>query len=361
MQKIYFTILLCLTLTLAVSAQKIVKPTLTPTEATATQKQIIVAGIKLHDEKKFDEAIKLYEQVLRENPNNDLALYELMLSYYNQKNYAKANETAYKLVQYKSNLGVLGYGTIASILDDQGKPQEAVEIFQKAIKKLNDEPGFASHVASLHYNLGITYFRQKKYKEARETLKKSVELDFSMPSPNFVLSEIYLGTKYKVPALLAAARTLSLETDSTRAKRAATIFLGVLAPAEKDEKTGDINIFLDLNAPKDEGDFGMFDLLLGTLTTVKTDEDKGRSDNEIFADAVDTVIALAAEDKKLRTTFVGKTYIPFMTEMKKQNFSQTFAYLVLQQNGNKDAADWLVKNAAQRTAFVEWAKNYRVK
>lgn len=352
--------LLCLVLIGTASGQKIGKPTLVPTPATAAQEQIIKQGIRLHDEKKYDEAIKKYEQVLQENPNNDFALYELALSYYNKKDFPKALEAAYKLVQFKGKTGLLGYGLIANALDDQGKSKDAVEIYRKAIKQLENDPEYQEHLSSLHYNLGVTYFRQKLYKESREALKKAVQYDFRYPSPNSLLAEIFHGTKYKVPALLAASRLITLEINSARTKRSVEIFLSVLNSAKKDEKTGNINIFMDLNAPKDEGDFGMYDLLLGTLTAVKDEKDKNKTENEIFADAISTLIALLEEDKKLSSTFVGKTYIPFLAEMKKKGYAKTFAYLVLQQNGNKDAEKWLVDQGQQTIDFINWAKIYQL-
>jgi Tfp pilus assembly protein PilF len=358
---IYFTVLFCLFLSLAVTGQKIGKPTTVPTVATAAQKQIINEGIKLHDLKQYDEAIKKYEQVLKENPNNYEALYEMALSFYYKKDMRNALETAYKLVQYKSNIGLLGYGLIANVLDDSGKPKEAIELYQKAIKQLEGDAEPQPHLSSFYYNLGITYFRQKQYKEAREASKKAVELNFKYASANYLLAVIYHGTKYKVPALLAAARLMPLEINTDRAKQSAAIFLDILNPAKKDEKTGNINIFLDMNAPKDEGDFGTFDLILGTLTAVKSEKDKDKTENEIFAEAVDTVISLLEEDKKLKSTFVGKTYIPYMVEMKKQGFSKTFAYLVLQQNGNKEALKWLVENEQQNVKFINWARSYQLK
>ncbi len=356
---VYLTILFCLFLSLAVSAQKIGKPTITPTVATADQKQLINEGIKLHDQKQYDDAIKKYEQVLKENPNNDEALYELALSYYNKKDLKNASETAYKLIQYKSNLGILGYGLIANTLDDAGKPKEAIEIYQKAIKQLEDDKTFQTHLSSLYFNLSITYYRQKLYKESREASKKAVQLDFNYPSPNYLLAVVLQGTKYKVPSMLAAARLISLETNTERSKQSAAIFMDVLT-AKKDEKTGNINIFLDLNAPKDEGDFGTYDFILGTLTSVKAEKDKDKTENEIFADAVDTVISLLEEDKKLKSTFVGKTYVPYMVEMKKKGFSKTFAYLVLQQSGNKEALKWLVENEQQNINFQKWARSYQL-
>ena len=283
LKQIYIGLLIVL-FSLSIHAQNIGKPTLNPTEPTTVQQKIIEEGISLHDQKMYDQAISKYQQVLKENPDCVLAIYEMALSYYNKKDYSKASEVAYILVKYKGKTGILGYGLIANILDDQGKPKEAVEIYKSAIKQLEKDPEYRNHLSSLHYNLGVTYTRQKQYKEAREALKKAVEQDFSYASPNYLLAEVFYGTKYKVPALLSAARLISLEINSTRTKRSVEIFLDVLKPASKDEK-GNINITLDFNAPKDEGEFMALDLLLGTLTTVRTEEDKGKTDNEMFADA----------------------------------------------------------------------------
>lgn len=359
MKKITLRILFIGLFCISITAQtKLGKPTLTATEPTAQQKLLIDEAIALHDQKNYDAAINIYQRVLKENPDCDLAIYELAFSYYAKKDFPNALETAYKLVQYKGNRGILGYGMLANIVDDQGKPKEAINIYLSAIKALENDPAYKAHLSNLYFNLGVTYTRQKQAKEARQALKTAVLHDFKYPSPNYILAEVFIATKYKIPALLAAGRFLTLEINTQRASRAAAIFLDVLKAAEKDEK-GNINIFLDLDAPKDEGDFGAMDLFLGTLTAVKTEKDKNKSKIEIFADAVDTVIALLSEDKKLGSTFVGRTYLPFMVELKKQGYTKHLAYLILQQNGNKEAEEWLIDSGPKTLAFLNWAKSYQ--
>jgi tetratricopeptide (TPR) repeat protein len=344
---------------LSIAAQeKLSKPTLTPVEPTEAQRVVIEEGIALHDAKKYPEAIKKYQQVLKENPDCVLALYELALSFYANKDHEFALATAFKGTRYKGKELPLFYGIIANVWDDTGKPEDAIKLYQDGIKMLKDEKDFDNHISSLYYNLGVTYTRQKKFPEARESLKNAVEYNFGYASPNYMLAEIYNGTKYKVPALLAAARLISLELNSQRTGRSVEIFLGILKSAKANEK-GEINIFLDMNAPKDEGDFGMYELLLGTLTTVKSEKDKNKTEEEVFADAFDSMIALLSEDKKLQKTFVGRNYIPFLTEMKKNGYSKIFAYLVLQQDGNKTAEKWLLDNAKKGMEFLDWAKAYK--
>ena len=61
---------------------------------------------------------------------------------------------------------------------------------------------------------------------------------------------------------------------SSRTQQAAAIIRDVLKPAPKDPKTGNTQIFLSLDAPKDEGDFGMYDLMLGTLGAMMIESGK---------------------------------------------------------------------------------------
>ncbi len=354
------TLKLALVITLlcvAASAQKIAKPTLTPKPATETQTDLIKQGIALHDSKKYDEAIAKYEQVLAENPDCTLAIYELAMTLYTKGDRVKAMETAYRGAKYDADELPLFYGIMANAIDDVGKPEEAIKIYRDAIKMLDDKK-HARHLSSLHYNLGVTYVRQKKYAEARLELKKAVEYNHKYASPHYLLAVVYNGMKYKVPAMLSAARLISLEINSQRTKQSAAIFAGSLKAPKKDEKTGSINIFMNLDAPKDEGDFGMYDLMLGTLMIADEKEDNGKTELQLFAEAVDTFIALLSEDKNLRSTFVGKNYVPFLAEMKKLGHTNAFAYLVLHQSGNPEALKWLTENDAKLSGFVNWAKAY---
>jgi tetratricopeptide (TPR) repeat protein len=360
MRKLLFSLICLVLLSTFARAQRIDKPTLTPKPCTDTQKQTIQEGIGLHDAKKYAEAAEKYQQVLAENADCTLALYELAMTYDTLGDKTKAMETAYKGSKYKSDELPLFYQIMANVIDDVGKPDEAVRIYRDGNKMLEGDPTMLPHLSSMHYNLGVTYVRQKKYAESREELKKAVIYNFKYPSPHYLLAIVYNGTKYKVPAFLAASRLVSLDLTSSRTQQAAAIIRDVLKPAPKDPKTGNTQIFLSLDAPKDEGDFGMYDLMLGTLGMVKDEKDKNKSESEMFVSAVDTVISLLAEDKKLASTFVGKNYIPFMLELKKRGHVPTFAYAVLYASGDADALKWLQQNEARLNDFAAWAKEYQL-
>ena len=180
-KKLPLFVFLVLILSISGLSQKIEKPTLTPTEPTVEQKKLIDEGIRLHDQKQYDAAIKKYKEVLAENPSCDLALYEMALSYYNKKDLKSAVEIALKLSKYKSKTLPLSYGIIANALDDEGHPEKAIEIYNSAIKISQADKDLENQLSSLYFNLGITQFRLKNTKNRVNRIKKRFYMTSTTP------------------------------------------------------------------------------------------------------------------------------------------------------------------------------------
>lgn len=339
-------------------AQKPGTPTLEEKPATPSQETLIKEGLAFFQSGKYDEAIPKFEQVVTENPDCTPALYNLALSFYNKPDKAKADEIARKGAQYRSEMLPLFYILIANGLDDGGKSQDAIDVYKEAIGMLKGKSSLIRNLAEANFNLGYAFARQQKYPEARAALKDAVEANFSHPTSHFLLAQIYAATKYRIPALLASARFMGLAQNNAQTKRAAEIFLDILKPAPKDEK-GNINIFMNLDGAKDEGDFAMYDLILGTLTISKDKKDKKKTTNELFVEGVATVIAILSEDKDIPSTFVGRNYVPYMEAMHKAGHDQALAYLILKEGGNKDAEKWVSENAQKIADYYAWAKAYQ--
>src|SRR5262245_50107199 len=76
-----------------------VKDPATPTPAETTTLRL---GIMLYDQRKYDEAIDRFEEVLKDNADNTVALYELALAYSGRKETQKAIDLAARGTQYKA-------------------------------------------------------------------------------------------------------------------------------------------------------------------------------------------------------------------------------------------------------------------
>ena len=359
---ILFTIGLCLLSASAVVAQKIQPPTLTPTPLTDGQKARIREGAELHDRGDYDGAIAKYEQVLAENPNNDLVLYELSFTYQMKKDYRKSLELAMKGVQYKSQELSLFYVVIGNDLDELGESKKAVEIYKQGIKIEPDN-------GMLYYNLALTHTRLNDFEEARKNLKKAVYLNPNHASSHVALAQVFQKMGYKTPALFAVMRFLVVEPRSRRSANAYRLFSGLMQGGVTVGKNpNEINIMFDPSAKKDEGDFGSLDLVLGLSKAARAmgkekenEKEKEKSEAQQLVDQIDTFLAILSEGdpKGDKGKFVWRYYIPYFIEVKKRNYVEPFAYYISQASGMSGVPEWLQANEARVNEFVSWSKSYQ--
>ncbi|HTG93725.1 MAG TPA: tetratricopeptide repeat protein [Pyrinomonadaceae bacterium] len=350
----YLILLPFILLTTAVA--QIEPPKLTPVPSTESQKQRIRAGVALHDQGDYSAAIAKYEDVLKENPTNVLALYELAFTLSAKKEYRKSLEMAYKGAQYQSESLTDFYLLIGNNLDLMGEPKKSVEIYKKALTLKPDD-----HL--LHYNLAVTYNNMGNPEEAKKSLKEATFANPNHPSSHLLLGTIWYKTRYRTPALFAVSRFLIIEPRSQRSPNAFNVLQEILkGGVSEGQKPNQINIAVDFAASKDEGDFGTVDLVLGLSRAAgMTEKDKSKSEVQLFVDQLETVLAIMSETdpKGDKTKFTWRYYIPYFVEMKKNNYVEPFAYYISQTSRFAGVKQWLADNGTRLNEFLSWSKNYQ--
>lgn len=340
------------------NAQTIERPTLPSVKPTAEQLQLIRMGAALHDQKKYDEAIEIYKRVVSESPDCTSALYELSYSYFESGNIAKSMETAETGAKYISDELPLFYLMIANIIDDAGKPLDAIKIYNDAIGIIQDKPEFRTYLSSLEYNRGLTYQKLGRGQDAKASFKASIESNFAYASPHFRISEMYRNEKLRVPSVLAALRLVSLEFNTDRSTVAGRSIIEAFTPTI-DPKTGSVVVTLEKAVPSDEGDFTAHDVVLRTLMVIAQVRNGGSKDEaDKLAMSLEFLTEMLTKDKKLSKTFVGKNYIPFLAAAKKKGFIKHFAYLIRSKVDDNDAIKWMSSHADEMSKFAAWAKAY---
>jgi tetratricopeptide (TPR) repeat protein len=351
-------VLISLTLVVSTSivAQHLDPPKLTPAPSTEKQNSLIQEGVALHDQGNYAGAILKYEEVLKENSSNMLAIYEMAFSYSMKKDYHKSLETAYIGAQYKSDHLTGFYLMIGNNLDQLGESKKAIDVYTAGIKL---EPTSSL----LYYNLAITYSNLNKPDEAKKSLKRAVILNPDHPSSHLALGTLFYRTAYKTPALLATSRFLILEPKSERSIGAYKVLQEILRGGVSEGKNpNEINVFLDLSARKDEGDFSSVDLFMGLSKAAgMAEKNKGKSEVQLLVDHLTSLFAVISEidPKGDKSKFVWKHYLPYFIELKKRDFVEPFGYYISQRSNAEGVEEWLWANRNRVNAFLNWSKQYQ--
>src|SRR5262245_32515545 len=150
-------------------------PTKTAAPPTPTESPVLREGIALYDQGKFDEAMARYEQVLKSNPENVVAMYEMAQTLQQKKEFQKAIDLAAKGTQYNTPSLPQFYALIGTVLDLGGHPQQAVEIYNKGIALNTPNAGI------LYVNLAATYMTSLRDAASAKRMYKQGTL----ADPNF--------------------------------------------------------------------------------------------------------------------------------------------------------------------------------
>jgi tetratricopeptide (TPR) repeat protein len=315
--------------------QKLPDPKLAPSPPTDKQLSLIREGVSLHDKGDFDGAIRKYEEVLAENPSNTFALYEMGYAYSARKDYKKSLEVAYRGAQYKSEHLRDFYLLIGNNLDILGNTPESIEVYKQAIKLFPDD-----HL--LHFNLAIAYKSAGKDDDARKSLKAALAANPQHPSSHIVLASLFYGGGYKTPALLAAARFLTLESDTERAN--------------------EIQVTVEMNPKKDEGDFTTMETVLGlTAALALSEKEQQKTEAERTVSQISRFISILAEQSEMKKqdSFTHRFYVPYFVELKQKGHAEAFAYNALRGSGLPGVREWLDANSGRVMQFLIWSKSYQ--
>ena len=323
----------------------------TPEELT-----ILRAGIALYDQKRYDEAIARYQEVLQANPDNVSAMYELALTYSSRGELQKAFDLAAQGAAYNSPVLPQFYGLIGNNLDGAGEPQKAVEVYRKGI-------AVAPNAGVLYYNLGVTYERTLKDRaNAKSVLKQGAIVDPNHPSIQILLAVIFAAEDLKTPALFAASRFLVLEPGTARTAQGynvwRTLLNGNAAPPA--DAGGPIQIRVNPAQSKEEGNLTQLDLDISMSKALAVKTGAGKSQIESLVWQLDNLFAVYSERQPGDdgTAFLWTHYMPYFREMKQRNFVEPFVYFANQRTNLPGVREWLTANRDRVTAFLEWSRNY---
>ena len=282
---------------------------------------LIKEGIKFHDAGKYTDAIDKYKEALKLEPDNSTALYELSYSLYSSQKGKEAIPYLEKIISSKEKMGG-AYDLLGNIYDDGNEPDKAIEIYRQGI---TIDPEYQR----LHFNIGITYYRQKRYNEATDALSVALQLDPNHASSHRMYAMAAQQLNNGVDAIMAYCNFLILEPQSQRSAGAFDNIKQIIS--SKATKTGEKSISVTVTDHKD-GDADRFamETMLSLSAASSFESNPGKGPVDILQDQLKNIFLVAGElsSKKKNKTFFWTFYADYFYKLAKSNNMPAFTRLI---------------------------------
>ena len=308
---------------------------------------LIKQGVDLHNQGKYAEAIDKFTEVLKTDPDNGYANYEISYSLYASKKPKEAIPHLEKAVQSaNASLNVAAYCLLASIYDEDNQSLKSIETYNLAIKINPDYP-------QIYYNLGIAYFRNQQYTEAENSAIEAIKHNPKNASSQRLYALVTFHQNKRANALLGLCSFLLIEPTGPRAAEAYgniqhIIQGGVLAGAN-----GKTTITV---SPQDDRETGT--LNMGIQMVVASAKTKNLAGADLLQYELKTIFALTGQlsEKKTDKSFFDKFFAAYFYKLAQSDNMPAFTHTITLTDNKIDNAKWARENAQQINTLAEWLK-----
>jgi tetratricopeptide (TPR) repeat protein len=303
---------------------------------------LIEQGIALNDSGKYSEATDKYYEALKIDPANLRAKYELAFTLSNSGKPDEAIPYLEKVAA--SNTIAAAYDLLGSIYDDKKDSEKAIAYYKLGLIAF---PNYER----LHFNLGISYLRLKKYPEAEAEGIGALKLDPNHASAHRLYALAMEDQGKRAQSLLAWCNFLLLEPQTKRSAEALANLKYIVnyGISKKDSKNINISI-----SPKDTD---TYNLTLPMAVLASTLDKKNLTPVDSLNLQLSTAMQIIGEQSASRGDFFSVYYAKYFDKLAKSDNMQAFThYISLTAYKDEDVA-WFKTHEKELNDLQAWTKD----
>ncbi len=304
---------------------------------------LVQEGIELHDKGAYPQAIAKYEKALKIDPESSLAHYEIAFSYMAAQDYKNAEKHCKEVIDFNKEHVVGAYIGYGNALDLQGKTLKAIEAYEEGMKKFDNY--------LLYYNHAYTCIKYGDTDKGYASLLKAVQNNPWHASSHLLLSQLMQDKGSRVKAILPLYFFLLIEPNTDRGvieySRLRTLMdQGVTRSSETN---------IDVVVPSSQDpDFGAAELMISLLKASNSlEENKDKTDLELFAENTDNLFKTLGELKKENTGFWWDFYVPYYYDLATENLTESYSYYISISRG-EEPNQWISDHEEDFQRFTNW-------
>jgi uncharacterized protein len=158
--------------------------------------EVLKEGEKLHNDKKYKEAIAAYKKISRSDTNYADALFELSYTCYADSQFLVSHNYAVEGMRLFPALFTKFALQDANSLDELERQPEAMALYEAALKK-------NPHAYLVYFNKGLAHIRTKQLLEAKNCFQQCLLINPYYSSAHYYIASLYFEEGNLVPAMLA--------------------------------------------------------------------------------------------------------------------------------------------------------------
>ncbi|KFF06020.1 tetratricopeptide repeat protein [Flavobacterium reichenbachii] len=327
----------------------------------AEAEKLVDEGVELHDKGDYTGAINKYDDALKLDKDNLLALTEKSLTLNASKNYEQGIAACKQAIAKHKNEGLKNvYVNYGNALDHLKKADEAVKIYDEGIALYPD-------YYQLYYNKGICLSGLGKDVAATDSFQKSFLINPNHGSSLNAIGVLETGNN-RIPAILAFSRFLIVEPQTKRSQVVLEKLQKLMMQGVTQQNEKSINVSINSSMLSDaedksqtkENNFSSTDFILSISASLDfSEENKSKTDVEKFIRKFEVVCSSLVETKKENFGFYWEKFVPYFREIERNKFIETFAYIAFVNTNSDDVLKWHEKNKAEVDKFYNWNSTYK--
>ncbi len=314
-------------------------------------------AVKLEDDGKVDEAIKLLEEAQKLDPDNYNYPYELAYAYYATKDYKKAIKYLEGILKNK-DINDRVYQLLGNCYDNIDKGDKAIETYEEGLRKFPNS-------GNLYLEMGVMQMGKKDYNKALGYYEKGIEVAPKFSSNYYWAAKIYCSSTEEVWGMIYGELFMNMERNSKRTAEVSKLLF--------DTYKSEIKFSSDTS----------FSVSFSKTSVINVDDLKDPSKMKLpygvgvyeptlmFSMFSAKVIDISSLDE-IRSSFVDnyfmkgndKTYpnilFSFQKQIKEAGHMEAYNHWVLMK-GDEDGFDkWQTANKGKWEAFTKWFSDNKI-
>jgi tetratricopeptide (TPR) repeat protein len=305
-------------------------------------------GMALHNQGNYAGAIEKYNAVLKTDPENGYANYELAFSLYASKKGTDALPYLDKAVKAdKPKLTVAAYSLIASIYDESHQTSKAIEAYDKAIKIDPDYP-------QVYYNMGIAYFRNQQYAEAESAAIEAIKHNPKNASSQRLYALVTFHQNKRANALLALCSFILLEPNTPRSVEAYNNIQSILKGGVIKNADGSTTVGVSAKDNKETGTLNTSISLIALSAQTKK-----LAGVDLLTYELKSTFTMFGEldGKKTEKTFFDKFFVEYFYKLAQSDNMPAMAHTVALTVNKEESAKWAKEHTQEINNMATWLQN----